>query len=215
MQIKILIADDHAIVREGLQMILEAQCDIITVGTAADGRDAISKAETLHPDLIIMDISMPGMNGIEATRVIKIRVPAVKVVMLSMHHTREHIFRAMEAGAYGYVLKESAGAEIAKAVRAVMKGQHYFGKGVDNQITSHFKENINTHKSPLNSLSQRELEVLQMVVEGKTSVEIAKNLTLSPKSVETYRSRLMLKLGVSNIPSLVKFALLHGITSPN
>jgi DNA-binding NarL/FixJ family response regulator len=215
MPVRILIADDHAVILEGLKMILESQGDMLVVGTAADGRDAICKAEALHPEVIIMDIAMPEMNGIEATRVISGRLPAVKVIILSMHHTLEHIFRAMRAGACGYLLKESAGAEIVKAVRAVMKGRHYFGKGIETQPESHYTKDIEIHKGPLDSLSHRELEVLQLVVEGKTSVEIAKTLSLSPKSVETYRSRLMLKLGVCNIPSLVKFALLHGITSSN
>jgi len=214
MPLKILIADDHAIVQEGLQMILEAQRDLVVVGTAADGRDAIGKAEALRPDVIIMDIAMPEMNGIEATRVISGGLPAVKVIILSMHHTLEHIYRSIRAGASGYILKESAGAEIVKAVRAVTKGNRYFGKGLAIQTERDFP-NIEIHKDPLDSLSRREREVLQLVVEGKTSAEIAKTLSLSPKSVETYRSRLMLKLGVDNIPSLVKFALLHGITSPN
>jgi len=215
MRIKILIADDHAVVREGLQMILEAQGDMITVAAASDGRDAIDKAVALRPEVIIMDIAMPEMNGIEATQVISGRLPEVKVIILSMHHTREHIFRAMRAGAYGYILKESAGSEIVKAVRAVSKGNHYFGKGVDIHFERLFAKDPDIHIGPLDSLSRREREVLQLVVEGKTSVEIALTLALSPKSVETYRSRLMLKLGVDNIPSLVKFALLHGITSPN
>jgi DNA-binding NarL/FixJ family response regulator len=215
MQVKILIADDHDVVREGLKMILETQGNMLVVGTAADGRDVIGKAEALRPDVIIMDIAMPEMNGIEATRVLNGCLPAVKVIILSMHHTLEHIFRAMRAGAYGYLLKESAGAEIVKAVRTVMKGHHYFGKGIEIQLDINYAKNIEILKDPLDSLSQREREVLQLVVEGETSAKIARTLSLSPKSVETYRSRLMLKLGVDNIPSLVKFALLHGITSAN
>ena len=159
-----------------------------------------------------MDIAMPELNGIEATRQISESLPAVKVIILSMHHTQEHIFRALQAGAWGYLLKESAGSEVVKAVRAVMKGQHYLGKGVDAPRITDRPEHDDDRKSPLDRLSQREREVLQLVVEGKASTEIAVILSLSPKSVETYRSRLMLKLVVTNIPSLVKFSLLHGIT---
>src|SRR5450759_4523175 len=212
MSVRILIADDHAVVREGLRMILEAMGDMTVVGEALDGRDAIEKAETLKPDVIVMDIAMPEMNGIEATRTICGRLPAVRIIILSMHHTNEHIFRAIQAGARAYLLKESAGTGVAKAIQAVMKGEYYFGAGVEVPPKA-MRTSRRTHpSSPLESLSQREREVIQLVVEGKTSVEIAGILSLSPKSVETYRSRLMLKLGVSNIPSLVKFALLHGIT---
>jgi DNA-binding NarL/FixJ family response regulator len=212
MSVRILIADDHSIVRDGLRMILEATGDMTVVGEALDGRDAIEKAETLRPDVIIMDISMPEMNGIEATRIICERLPMVKIIILSMHHTSEHIFRAIQAGARAYLLKESAGASVATAIQAVMKDQYYFGAGVEAPPKVLHAKSRTRPSSPLESLSQREREVLQLVVEGKTSVEIAEVLTLSPKSVETYRSRLMLKLGVNNIPSLVKFALLHGIT---
>jgi DNA-binding NarL/FixJ family response regulator len=212
MSVRILIADDHAVVREGLRMILEAMGDITVVGEALDGRDAIEKAEKLIPDVIVMDITMPEMNGIEATRIICERLPAVRIIILSMHHTNEHIFRAIQAGARAYLLKESAGAWVAKAIQAVMKGEYYFGAGVEAPPKMPHSAKRSRASSPLESLSQREREVIQLVVEGKTSAEIAEILSLSPKSIETYRSRLMLKLGVSNIPSLVKFALLHGIT---
>jgi len=212
MSVRIMIADDHAVVREGLRMILEASGDMIVVGEALDGRDAIEQAAALRPDVIVMDISMPEMNGIEATRTICERLPEVKIIILSMHHTTEHIFRAIQAGARAYLLKESAGASVAKAVQAVMKGDLYFGAGVEAPPKALNSNRRTRPSSPLESLSQREREVIQLVVEGKTSVEIAEILSLSPKSVETYRSRLMLKLGVNNIPSLVKFAILHGIT---
>ena len=212
MPVRIMIADDHAVVREGLRMILEASGDMNVVGEALDGREAIEKAVALKPDVIIMDISMPEMNGIEATRTICERLPAVKIIILSMHHTNEHIFRAIQAGARAYLLKESAGASVAKAIHAVMKGQLYFGAGVEAPPKMTLSGKKSRSASPLESLSRREREVLQLVVEGQTSAEIAEVLSLSPKSVETYRSRLMLKLGVSNIPALVKYTLLHGIT---
>jgi DNA-binding NarL/FixJ family response regulator len=212
MKVEILIADDHSIVRDGLRMILEAQDDMTVIGEAWDGREAMAKAEALRPQVIVMDIAMPELNGIEATRMICERSPAVRIIILSMHHTHEHIYRAMRAGARGYLLKESAGSEVAKAVRAVMNGKYYLGKGVEVPPDMDRFNGDDSPQSPLDRLSQREREVLQLVVEGKTSSEIADILSLSPKSVETYRSRLMLKLGINNIPSLVKFALLQGIT---
>jgi DNA-binding NarL/FixJ family response regulator len=213
MPIKILIADDHAVVREGLRMILESLEEMTVVGEAIDGREAIDKAVKLKPDVIVMDISMPELNGIEATRTISERLPSAKIIILSMHHTNEHVFRAIQAGAKAYLLKESAGAGVVKAVSAVMKGQTYFGPGVEVPTKLTSSKKASRAASPLESLSRREREVLQHVVEGKTSAEIADILCLSPKSVETYRSRLMLKLNVANVPSLVKYALLHGITT--
>jgi DNA-binding NarL/FixJ family response regulator len=206
---RVLIADDHAVVRDGLEMILGTASDIEVVGQARNGRDAIAQAEALRPEVIVMDIAMPELNGIEATRLICGRLPSTRIIILSMHNTREHVFRAFQAGAAGYLLKESAGVEVVKAVRAVMKGQRYIGRGVEIPPKT---GDADLSKSPLDSLSHREREVLQLVVEGKTSAEIAEILSLSPKSVETYRSRLMLKLGINNVPALVKFALLHGIT---
>ncbi len=212
MDVRILIADDHAIIREGLRMILESTDNMTVVGEALNGRDAIEKAEELQPDVVVMDIAMPEMNGIEATRLICKLLPSVKVIILSMHHTNEHIYRAIQAGAKAYLLKESAGTWVVKAVNSVMKGHFYFGSGVENPMKFSSTSTGIPTKSPLDSLSHREREVLQLVVEGKTSLEIAEILFLSPKSIETYRSRLMLKLDVNNLPSLVKFALLHGIT---
>jgi DNA-binding NarL/FixJ family response regulator len=212
MTVKILIADDHAVVRDGLRMILGAKRDLSVIGTAASGREAVAKAEALRPDVILMDIAMPDLNGIEATRVISEADPSIRVVILSMYHTSEYVFRAAQAGARGYLLKESAGTEVVKAVRTVMEGKNFFGKGVERPPEGLLAQDQRTAKSPLDSLSIREKEVLQLVVEGKTSVEIAETLALSPKSVETYRSRLMKKLSVKNIPSLVMFAIQHGIT---
>lgn len=212
MKIRILIADDHAVVRDGLRMIIEANDGFVVVGTAINGHDAVDKVEALRPDVVLMDIAMPELNGIEASRLITERFPSTRIIILSMHHTREHLYRSLHVGVQGYLLKESAGSEVVKAVRAVANGQRYLGKGIDEMVDLDYAKQMNFHKTPLESLSQREREVLQFVVEGKTSAEIAGILALSRKSVETYRSRLMLKLGVGNIPALVKFALQHGLT---
>lgn len=214
MPVRVLIADDHTVVRQGLKMIIyESLSDIIVVGEASNGREALLQAEALTPDVIIMDIGMPELNGIETTRMICERLPTVKVIIFSMHHTNEHIFRAMQAGAWAYILKESVGTCVVKAIRAVMKGHHYFGEGVEAPSQTRYFDRLSSRQSPVDTLSPRELEVIQFVVEGKTSAGIAEILSLSPKSIETYRSRLMQKLGVTNIPSLVKFAILHGITA--
>ncbi len=210
MTIRVLLADDHALMREGLSALLAATPDISVVGEARTGREAVSGAQQLDPDVVVMDITMPDLNGIEAARLIHARRPATRIVMLSMHSTAEHVYRALEAGASGYLLKESAGGEVIAAVRAVHAGKQYLCTALAGSVRGF--ADFARKSAPLDSLSPREQQVLQLVVEGKTSNEIAQVLSLSPKSVETYRSRLMEKLGVDNITSLVKFAVEHGLT---
>jgi DNA-binding NarL/FixJ family response regulator len=212
MAIGVFLADDHAVVREGLRLVLEAHPDIRVLGEASDGRGAVSEVRRLLPDVVIMDIAMPQSNGIEATLRLRELVPSAKVVILSMHSTTEHIFRALRAGALGYLLKESAGAEVVDAVRAVHAGGRYLSQKIAAHVVDDYLRE-GQPASPLQALSRRELEVVQLVAEGKTSAEIAALLSLSPKTVETYRSRLMQKLGVNDVPSLVKFAIQHGLTS--
>ena len=209
MPINVLIADDHAIVRIGLRKILEAQRGIIVTGEAADGREAITMSEDRPCDVIIMDIAMPGINGIEATRTICSNRPEVKVVILSMYDTTEHVYRAFQAGACGYLLKGVAGDEIVTAIRAVVRGGLYYGKGVESPSPPEQSK----AKSPLDRLSHREREVLQLVVEGKSSAEIAAILSLAESTPDVYRGRIMKKLGIRNTASLVKFAIQHGVTS--
>jgi DNA-binding NarL/FixJ family response regulator len=214
MSISIFIADDHTVVCDGLRLLLEAQADITIVGVADDGRQAVSQVLKLHPDVVIMDIAMPELNGIEATVQIRQACQSTQVVILSMYATMEHIFRAIQAGAKGYVLKESVGTEVVAAVRAVSSGKSYLSKKIDNVMIYKYinHRQVTEVKSPIESLSSREREVLQLVVEGKSSAEIADILSLSPKTVETYRSRLMRKLNINDVPSLVKFAIQHGLT---
>ena len=216
MPISVFIADDHAVVRDGIRLLLEAQADMKVVGDAADGRQTVLQAQQLCPDVVIMDIAMPELNGIEATRQIREFCPSTQVVILSMYATTEHIFRALQAGALGYLLKESAAVEVVNAVCAVHGGRRYFCKKIDDIMVDTYihKRQVSGAKSPIESLSPREREILQLVVEGKSSAEISIILTLSRKTVETYRSRLMQKLGIKDIPGLVKFALLHGLTKP-
>jgi DNA-binding NarL/FixJ family response regulator len=214
-KIKVLLADDHAVVRDGLSALLGATENIEVAGKAVDGREAVKLAEQLTPDIVVMDISMPGLNGIEATRQIRHNLPLTRVIILSMHDDKENIFQAMEAGAEGYLLKESAGVEVVDAVREVMDGRRYLSRRISDQIVQESLQPVrksNAWKSPIEKLSNREREILQLVAEGKTSAEVADILFISPKTVETYRSRLMVKLGLRDLPSLVRFAIKHGIT---
>lgn len=208
MSISVLIADDHAVMRDGLRTLVETGAAATVVATVVNGRDAIEAAVLHQPDVVVMDISMPDMNGIEATLLIRQRCPETRVVILSMHSSPERIHQAFAAGASGYVLKEAAGTEVLAAVRAAASGRRY----ISNAIDSDRPGSTASTASPLASLSSRERQVLQLVVEGKSSAAIAGLVALSPKTVETYRSRLMKKLGVADMPALVKFAIQHGIT---
>jgi DNA-binding NarL/FixJ family response regulator len=213
--IRVFLADDHAVVRDGLRSLLEAETDMVVAGTAANGREAFQWVQKLKPDVVIMDIAMPELNGTEATRKILEALPDTLVIMLSMHSSREHIQRALHSGARGYLLKESAGSELVQAVRTVFAGSRYLSQSVSESILEDYlSQHTSVLKaSPLDWLSRREREILQLVVEGHSSVRIAERLSLSPKTVETYRSRILQKLKISDLPGLVKFAIRHGIIS--
>lgn len=214
MSIEVFLADDHAVIRDGLRYLLEAQPDIKVVGDAANGRQTLQLVESLCPDVAILDIAMPELNGIEATRRIRTDCPSTQVIILSIYSTEEHVSRALQAGARGYVLKESAGIEVVNAIRAVHSGHHYLSQKLSDQLIDDYLHQVKTsgEKGPLNRLSPREKEVLQLVVEGRSSAEIAADLSLSVKTVETYRSRIFQKLDIDDLPGLVKFAIQHGLT---
>jgi DNA-binding NarL/FixJ family response regulator len=214
MNITVFLADDHTVVRDGLRFLLEAQPDIQVIGDAANGRDALRQVAQLCPDVVVMDIAMPELNGIETTRRIVETCPSVRVIILSMHSTSEHVFRALQAGASGFLLKESAGVEVADAVRTVHSGHRYLSTAISDVLIDDYvrQRQAAEAEGPLARLSPREWEVLQLVVEGESNADIADALSLSVKTVETYRSRLMQKLGIGDLPSLVKFAIQHGLT---
>jgi len=211
--IRVLLADDHALMREGLRTLLSAEPDFAIVAEVGDGREAVRRAAELKPDVALMDISMPEMNGIEAARIIREKCPGTKVIILSMHASSEHVHRALAAGAAGYLLKDTAGSEVMAAVRAVSAGRRYLDAAIADSVRLR-AANAAAVRGPLESLSSRERQVLQLVAEGKSSMEIARIVHLSPKTVETYRSRLMKKLGVPDVAALVKFAVRHGLTPP-
>jgi DNA-binding NarL/FixJ family response regulator len=213
MAIRVVLADDHTVVRDGLRLILEAEGDISVVGDGANGREAVSLVRKLSPNVVIMDIAMPELNGIEATRQICQLQPAPAVVMLSVYSTAAYVYRALKAGARGYLLKESAGKDVVNAVRAAHEGRRYLSEKIANIITDDYLSyrGSSAEKDPLEQLSDREREVLQLVAEGKSSPEIAKAIHLSPKTVETYRYRLMRKLKIESIPELVRFAAAQGL----
>jgi DNA-binding NarL/FixJ family response regulator len=213
--VSIFLADDHAVVRDGLRALLEAQPGFRVVGDAADGRDAVRQATQLNPDIAILDIAMPELNGIEAARQISLACPATRVIILSMYATSGHIFQALQAGARGYLLKASAGSEVVDAVRAVHLGHRYLSQKILDRVVDDCLNQTEQGQAmgPLSRITPREREILQLVVEGKTSAEIGVILSLSPKTVETYRSQMMQKLGIGDLPSLVKFAIQQGLTS--
>ena len=215
MPISVFLADDHPVVRNGLLLILQAEPDIKVVGEASDGHEAVKRVGKAEPNVVIMDIAMPGLNGIEATKKIRTACPAVRVLILSMHATAEHIYQALQAGAQGYLLKESAGEEVIKAVRALCKGKRYLSEKISETVVNDYlqQRTLEKKKSPLASLSEREREILQLAADGKTSAEIGRILFISPKTVETYRSRLMQKLGISDHSALIKFAIQYGVTT--
>lgn len=215
MLIQIFLADDHAIVREGLKALLESEPDIEVIGEASNGREAVRLIRRLRPHVAILDVAMPLVNGIEATARIRQTAPDTRVVILSMHSTSEHIFRALSAGAIGYVLKESAPSEVVSAVREAHAGKRFLSQKVQNSVINGYLDLTKSPekaKSPLDLLTLREREVLQLVAEGKSSAEIGKLLFLSSKTVDTYRSRLMKKLEIRDLAGLIRFAIRHHLT---
>lgn len=215
MTIRILLADDHPIVRDGLKLLLHMQPDMLVVAEAGNGREALEQAHHQCPDVAVLDIGMPEINGIDCAAELHRLCPYTQIIMLSIHGTSEYVIRSIQAGAKGYLLKDALSREIVRAIRTVCEGQYIVSKKIAATLTALEVEIAEVDKvpSPLSRLAPQEQRVLQHVVEGMTSAEIAELLFLSPKTVETYRSRIMTKLGVENIAELVKFAIIHGVTS--
>jgi DNA-binding NarL/FixJ family response regulator len=212
-RIRVVLADDHPIVRDGLKLLFEYHPDIELVAEAGDGAEVLQILQKHCVDIAILDIGMPVMNGIDCAVEIKKICPYTQIIMLSIHGTSEYVVRAIQAGATGYLLKDSLGKEIIRAIHTVLDGQYILSKKIAEKLLLLDVDvhTISRERSPLANLSTQEQKVLQYVVAGLSSSEIAGILYLSQKTVETYRSRLMTKLGVENMTELIKFAIIHGL----
>jgi two-component system response regulator NreC len=212
--IRIILADDHQIVRQGLRILLEAESDMEVIAEADNGRKVLRMAQELLPDVIIMDLSMPELNGIEATRQILAAAPAVKIVALSMHSDSLFVLNMIKAGASGYLLKDCALEELVKAIRTVVSQKTYLSPGVSDIVIRDFVTGWQTtNASAFSVLSAREREVLQLMAEGKTTNQIADGLCVSVKTVEAHRKQVMTKLGIHSVAELTKYAIRQGLTS--
>ncbi len=216
MSIKVILADDHRIMREGLRSLLEKEPDIEVVAEADNGRTAVQQVQELSPDIVIMDVSMQDLNGIEATRQIIARYPDVKVLALSMHSDKTYVAGILSAGASGYLLKDSAFDELAEALRVVISGQFYLSSRVAAIVTKDYVRHLSGASGPSTHsiLTAREREVLQLLAEGKSKKQVALQLNMSVKTVETHRQKIMEKLDIYSIAELTKYAIREGLTSP-
>jgi DNA-binding NarL/FixJ family response regulator len=211
---RILLADDHPIVRAGIRAELEKLTGTMVVGEATDGREAIEMVRSAGPEVVFMDISMRGLNGLEATCRITKEFPKVRVIILSMHQNEEYFWQALKAGASGYLLKKAAITELGAALRRVNEGEIYLSKEMSNRLLRKLPlQHIAHQKTPLESLSERQREILQLIAEGQTTKAIGFVLKLSPKTVEYHRAKLMERLSIYDVPGLVRFALQSGLIS--
>jgi two-component system response regulator NreC len=220
-RIRILLADDHELVRSGLLKLLETYKDLVVVGEAGDGLEAIEKTKTLNPDVLVIDLSMPKLSGIEATKIIRKECPKVAVLVLTMHQNEEYVYQIFKSGAGGYILKDAGKDDLASAIRTVARGEKYFSSRVSEIMVSGFlrKTSVHDETTPsgaqgLNvSLTKREKEVLSLIADGLNNQEISEKLFISPRTVDTHRTNIMQKLDIHDAPNLVKFAIEHGFSS--
>ena len=211
---RIILADDHQIVRQGLRMLLEAEPDMVVIAEACNGREVLRQAQELLPDVIIMDITMPELNGIEATRQILSIAPGIKVIALSMNADSRFVLSMFRSGVSGYLLKECSQGELIKAVRIVLKDKTYLGPGISDIVIKDFLTGWQaTDGSAFSNLTPKELKVLQLVAEGKSTKQIAEGLYVSIKTIESHRTQIMDKLGIHSIAELTKYAIREGLTS--
>jgi two-component system, NarL family, response regulator NreC len=211
--LRVLLADDHTLIRAGLRLVVEQQPDFTVVGEAEDGRQAVAMAESLQPDVVVMDIGMPALNGIEACHQIRESRPQIEVVMLSMHSDEGYVLRSLKAGARAYLLKDSAEADLARAIRAAAEGKSFFSPAVAKVLLEDYMRKLQRTgaEDSYELLSARERETLQLVAEGKSSKEIANLLNLSVYTVETHRAKLMQKLNLRSVPEVILYAVRKGI----
>lgn len=213
MNIKVLLVDDHKIVREGLRSLLEKENDITIVAEADNGRTAVQRAIEILPDVVVMDIAMPEMNGIEATRRITAENPEIRVLALSMHSARRFVSEALSVGAKGYLLKDCAADELVRGIRTVAADKIYLSPDIADQIVKDYVKNLpDSQPAALNVLSTREKEVLQLIAEGRNTKEIAFTLNVSIKTIETHRQQIMKKLNLQSVAGLTRYAIREGLT---
>jgi len=212
---RVLLADDHSLIRIGVRTLVEQLGGMEVVGEASDGRMALEMIKKHYPDLVLMDIGMAGMNGLEATARVTKDFPGVKVIILSMHATEEYVWQALRAGACGYLLKDSGLSELELAINAVMKGEMYLTPTVNKKVVMDYLERLDTDQTPIERLTRRQREILQLIAEGNTVKEIAWELNLSVKTIETHRSQLMDRLDIHDVAGLVRYAMRMGIIGPD
>ena len=209
--IRVLIADDHELVRAGIKLLLQSLPHVEVVAEANEGRTAVTLAKKFKPDVVLMDIAMPELNGLEATRRLTKEMPEVQVLVLSMHATEEYLTQALRAGARGFLLKGASIAELEIAIKAVARGEVYLTPAVSKHVVADYLHGVNKSGDPLEVLSPRQREILQAIAEGKTTKEIAIDLNISIKTVETHRAQLMDRLNIHDIPGLVRIAIKRGL----
>jgi two-component system response regulator NreC len=215
-QVKVLVAEDHAVVREGIRMILDAQDDFAVVGEARDGDEAVRLARQLRPDVVVMDISMPRMNGVEATQEIKRLFPDVQVLILTMHEEESYVFQLLRLGAAGYVLKRAAATDLVEAVRAASRGEAFLYPAVARSVVQDYLDRMRSGEgtSRYDGLTDREREILVLIAEGHTNAQIADRLFISVKTVQTHRAHIMEKLDLHDRSLLVRYAVRKGLIQP-
>ena len=212
-KIRVLVAEDHAVVREGIRLILESQPDMEVIGEAADGREALEKTRELHPDVVLMDIGMPEMNGLEATRQIKRSLPETQILALTVHEQGDYLFRMLEAGASGYVLKGAPSSDLLAALRAASRGEVHLHPSLTTRLVGDYVRRLKRGEATdsYDRLTEREKDVLMLLAEGLTNQQIATRLVISASTVETHRIHIMEKLGLRNRTDLIKYAIRHGL----
>lgn len=214
MRLRVLLADDHALVRAGLRKLLESLPDIEVVGEADDGQAVLLLTEQLHPNLVLMDVAMPGLNGLEATTRLTKAHPQIRVLILSMHQNEDYVRQALRAGAAGYLLKDAAPAELELAIKALRRGETWLSPAVSKGVMSDYVQRLRGEAAPGEALTPRQREILQLIAEGHTTKDIARRLDISVKTVETHRTQLMKQLDLHDVAGLVRYAIRTGLVSP-
>ena len=210
--IRVLLVDDHHLVRTGMRSLMQAMSDITVVGESGDGRAALELLTSLQPNIVLMDIAMPELNGLEATSRIAKEFPETRVIILSMHASEEYVLQALRAGASGYLVKNAAPEELELAIRAVARGETYLSPAISRHVVEELLGRSTTSTNPVDALTPRQREILQLIAEGKSTKQIAASLSVSVKTVESHRAQLMERLDIRDVAGLVRFAIRHGVT---